>query len=89
MEELTPFERELRALLNTQSMENASDTPDFLLASYLVDCLNAFNRAVNAREAWYGRTRGEDEQRCRCGVPVRAPHFCPLLDASSGTENEM
>lgn len=46
---------DLESLLNRHSQENASNTPDFLLAEYLLDCLRAFNKVANAREAWYGR----------------------------------
>jgi len=50
---MTKFERELSDLLNKESMENGSDTPDFILARYLVSCLKAFNRAVTDRAKWY------------------------------------
>ena len=46
---------ELESLLNRFSAENATNTPDFILAEYLTDCLNAFNAAVRSRAAWYGR----------------------------------
>ena len=36
-------------------MENGSNTPDFMLAQYLLGCLEAFNIAVTTREKWYGR----------------------------------
>lgn len=49
------FVKELRRLINCQSMENGCNTPDFILAEYLDRCLMAFDLAVNAREAWYGR----------------------------------
>jgi len=49
------FEKKLESLLNRTCQENASDTPDFILAKYLVGCLNAFNAATKEREAWYGR----------------------------------
>lgn len=49
------FRRELSSLLNRFCRENCSDTPDFLLAEYLSDCLNAFDTAVRERERWYGR----------------------------------
>ena len=49
------FKPELEALLNHYSLEGYSDTPDFILAQYLWDCLAAFNRAVNERTEWYGR----------------------------------
>ena len=52
---LTAFEQELRKLINRESMENRSDTPDFILAEYLHSCLVAFENATNARERWYGR----------------------------------
>jgi hypothetical protein len=49
---------ELQVLLNRYSAENGSNTPDFILAQFLDDSLLAFDHAVNAREAWYGRGQG-------------------------------
>ncbi len=49
------FRRELEELINQHSMENESNTPDFILARYLTDSLKAFDKAINAREAWYNR----------------------------------
>jgi hypothetical protein len=46
------FITELRELINRRSMENGSDTPDFILAQYLTDCLRAWNRATKRREDW-------------------------------------
>lgn len=48
------FEQELSALINRHSQENASGTPDFILAQYLVDCLAAFATAARRRDAWNG-----------------------------------
>jgi len=48
--------QELQVLLNRHCMENGSNTPDFILAQYLLDCLGVFNKAVLRREEWYGRT---------------------------------
>ena len=47
------FQQELVALLNKCSRENASNTPDFILADYLLDCLKAFELAVSARTGWF------------------------------------
>lgn len=44
------FRDALEALINRESMENGSDTPDFVLAEYLVRCLEAFDAAVRHRE---------------------------------------
>jgi hypothetical protein len=48
------FLDELTALLNRHSMENGSDTPDFILAEYLAGCLTQWNVYSRKREAWYG-----------------------------------
>ena len=49
------FETELRQLINKYSMENQSNTPDYILAEYLLRCLVAFEVATQQREGWYGR----------------------------------
>lgn len=41
--------------INCGSAENGSNTPDWILAEYLIGCLAAFDHAVNARERYYGR----------------------------------
>lgn len=51
------FVEELESLINRYSKENESNTPDFILAEYIEASLLAFNRSVNAREKWYGRSR--------------------------------
>ena len=47
------LEKELAALLNHHSAENESNTPDYQLAEFMVACLAAFNRGMQARDAWY------------------------------------
>lgn len=49
----TDFQEELRALINKHSLEQDSNTPDFVLASYLVDCLRVWNVAVGDRYKYY------------------------------------
>ena len=53
------FRAELEKLVNKHSMENGSNTPDFILAEYLTGCLEAFDNAVKRRTQWYGTTRAE------------------------------
>ena len=48
--------RELEQLVNRYCRENESNTPDFILAEYMLDALSAFERASLARERWYGRS---------------------------------
>ena len=49
------FLKELTALINKYSLENKSNTPDFILANYLTHCLELFNSATLQREAWHGK----------------------------------
>lgn len=48
------FRQELKSLLNKHSREGGSNTPDHILANYLVACLAAFDTATHQREEWYG-----------------------------------
>ncbi len=68
------FETDIAALINTHSLENESNTPDFILAAYLQSCLDVFTLAIRTRETWYGRAD-------RPGVPAG-------LDPSAGTERK-
>ncbi len=45
--------KEIEESINRCSRENWSNTPDFILAEYLTDCLDAFDKAVQARDKWY------------------------------------
>lgn len=49
----TELEKKLRDLLNSESREQDSNTPDFILAEFMVNCLDAFELASNKREVWY------------------------------------
>lgn len=63
------FKLELAALINKHSLENGSDTPDWILATYLVHCLDVFDKALGSRERWYSRPLRRD----RPGTPGDAP----------------
>lgn len=82
---------ELSVLLNKHSRENDSDTPDFILAEFLMSCLAAFDAAVSRRTAWYK----EEKTNCKCiectakswavwkwGKPDSAVRFCPFTGCS-------
>lgn len=45
----------LRELINKHSMENYSSTPDFILAEYLMSCLENYNITAHRVEGWYER----------------------------------
>ena len=50
---MSEFIDRLEDLINLCSLEQESDTPDFILARFLESCLIAFDEAVKARENWY------------------------------------
>jgi hypothetical protein len=52
----TEFEVELEQLVNKHSIENESDTPDFILARYIRGCLDNFSDTMKRRDKW---NRGE------------------------------
>jgi len=60
---MSKLRKDIEHAINCNSAENGSDTPDFILAEYLTNCLAAYDKAVTAREKWYGREP----------VPVDAP----------------
>ena len=53
------FVESLRTLINTLSLENNSNTPDYILAEYLYGCLKVFEATVNKREIYYGRSNNQ------------------------------
>ena len=57
------FFEELTALVNKHSLENASNTPDFILALYLNGCLEAFNTATKRRTLWYNGSDSQEVDR--------------------------
>ena len=54
-EEETSLAQDIAVLLNKHSMENKSNTPDFILAKFLTECLLTWNRATRERERFFGR----------------------------------
>jgi hypothetical protein len=48
------FIDDLEELINKHSLENESDTPDWILAKYIRGCLDAWKDATKSRDQWYG-----------------------------------
>lgn len=57
------FGDNLKDLINTHSLENGSNTPDFILCSYLMQCLSNFNATVSSRDGHLDRKVPEDYPR--------------------------
>ena len=48
------FEEIVTGAINGCSMENGSNTPDFLLGKFLTDVLRSMDAVMTARAKWYG-----------------------------------
>lgn len=70
------LEKEIAATLNRASAENESNTPDYILAQYLMGCLAAFNTAVQQRENWYGRDPRPSAKVSPCNCTAVHPGPC-------------
>lgn len=76
------FHVKLESLLNAESMENGSNTPDFMLAKYLMRCLEAFDEAVRTRDDWYDSGKGIVDEE-----PNDSRFSCPVSDGERIEEN--
>lgn len=47
------FERELAALLNKYSMDNATNTPDFILARHIIRDLDTYRETKQENDSWH------------------------------------
>jgi hypothetical protein len=57
---MSEFQVELAALINKHSIENETNTPDFMLAQYLNDCLDAFGTVMKTRDKWNTVKNGQE-----------------------------
>ena len=47
------FEYDLSNLINHHNIDNDLNTPDFILANYIIDCLVAYNTTNKANKHWH------------------------------------
>lgn len=57
------FRGKLEGLINECSMENGSDTPDFILAQFITGCLSTFDKTLARRTEWYTPENGESDEK--------------------------
>ena len=48
---------DLVALLNKYSQDSLANTPDFILADYLLNCLKAFRNASKLNQEWHQKDK--------------------------------
>jgi hypothetical protein len=76
----TDFAKELEQLINKHSMENQSDTPDFILAEFMMNALQSYERAIYQRTSWYGIEVPIQEQK-------KTEEIQPTSEISTKSEN--
>ena len=59
-EKKTQLIKEFASAINKVSAENGSNTPDFILANYLIMCLETFDHITNMRSDWYAPNIGDE-----------------------------
>jgi hypothetical protein len=75
---------DVQRAINYHSAENGSNTPDFILAEYLMDCLGAFDKAARSKARWSGTwTVAEDDGRCHRRLSPGS-HDCALERGHEG-----
>lgn len=52
MEEI---EKEITKIFNKHNLDTITDTPDYILADYVMTCLYAFFKAKGDIEKWFGK----------------------------------
>lgn len=57
------LDQALQNLLNSYSVDNGSNTPDFILSEYMLNSLRNFEQATKDREKWYGIAHSPCSQR--------------------------
>lgn len=79
------FQQELVNLLNRHSMENASGTPDWILAEYVRQCLQTWDLTILMRSNWRGESVDLPAlQKLRAGK-----HTVPITVYDNGRHNEI
>jgi hypothetical protein len=77
------FTKELEHLINRHSLENGSDTPDFILAAYLTNCLKNFNATLITRKIYYKKPDIPAQEKCTCEKPLMDklyPGYCGICN---------
>jgi len=75
------FSSELEVLINKYSMENGSNTPDFILKEYVLRCLENYDLTLRQREQWFGRPIGYVD-------PENVIHIPPVIIREDRSEPE-
>lgn len=81
---LEQIKREVAQALNRASRENVSNTPDFILACFMVACLDAFEQATNDRGQWFAPAKAAESEDAHHQKPGTGQGHESAGDKSAG-----
>lgn len=55
MPDLDQFRKDIEKTINIHCIDNMCETPDFILADYVLTMLTTLSHTVADREKWFGR----------------------------------
>ena len=61
---MSDFQKDLENLINHHNIDGESNTPDYVLASYLMTCLDNYHAVISSRDGFYD-FHPEDQMRFR------------------------
>jgi hypothetical protein len=70
---MASFRKELTELINKHSVENLTNTPDYILAEFMYFCLIAFETGIRSRDDFFSMTKDLHE-----GVQTDPPNARPI-----------
>ena len=80
---MSAFRKELEQLINKHSIENTSNTPDFILANYIVSCLDLFEQGIIQREIYYGRMNDSNRKNVLDDIKHNIIPYVPSKDRTN------
>ena len=84
VEHPSSFIKELQFVLNRYSMENESNTPDFIPAQYIQRCLDSLNASRLLRRCRYGAVIQRDHWYDQQGVELQPTPVALFTDTFEG-----
>lgn len=81
------FIKDVKSIINSNCIENYSNTPDFILAEFLINTLKSIEKLINNRDKWYSfnpwpkNIIGKDNSNITIGVEVKdLPIYDGIID---------
>ena len=88
IENVEGFRKDLTALINKYGLENACDTPDYILADFLINVYDTYCLHITRRDEWFGFDPFGDNVVEKAEETPEAEQAEPAIDAKAEPEIE-